>query len=249
MEKSKDEYIIPIGLNQNKNTNPKSPIKYKPLTRPTKINIPLITNEETNTLRSNNSKLSDSGHSEAYYSVQSEIILEVIQTDDKNLKNKIIDIKPEHVVDTNKHTVKIEKDSIDYELEKEYKEMKEFFIEKQYDKIRELDEKILQKEILKRKKENKERLENLKKIEQKLLEENNRMVMSESQFQFKTGGNPELVNSLYIPNVLNTNKKVDLVLANVEKGGGYQVIRQDEFNLNYEAVPFGGFVFYQKKES
>ena len=73
--------------------------------------------------------------------------------------------------------------------------------------------------------------------------------MSETQFKFKNGNNPDLINSLYIPNLVNSNKQVDLVLANVEKGGGYRVISQNELNENYDSVPFGGFIFYQKKNS
>jgi hypothetical protein len=250
MEKNKDEYIIRIRSNITPNSNKiNSKNKYKIINDPNKNNIPFINQYENIPLETNISKQYDTVSSEAFYSVQSEIILLDVKEDKSdNLKNKVNqEIKTDIQNITKRPKIIKDKDTIDYGLEKEYKEMEEFINERQYEKIRELDKKILHQEILKRKEENKVRLENLEKIEQKLSKENNRMAMSESQFKFKNGNNPELINSLYIPNVLNTNKKVDLVLANVEKGGGYRVIPLNELNENYDAVPFGGYVFYQKK--
>lgn len=251
-----ENYTIPIKTH----INPITPqayknIKYKLIDKKSYTNsIPLLNleyNQQNNVQNIQNDDVTIS--SETFYSVQSEIppvIVDVKQEKnfDKKIKNQNFTIKqPMQQLKLLKNTDHVISDTINYELEKEYKEMKEYIEENQFDKIRELDQKILRKEIKKRKEENKERLENLKRIEQKLSEENNRMAMSESQFQFKAGNNYDLVNSLFIPNVLNSNKKVDLVLANVEKGGGYRVLPQTEFNIKYDAVPFGGYVFYQKK--
>jgi len=249
MEKNKDEYIIPIRSTIDSNYKiMHANNKYKLINKSNKNNFPLTNNNENVCLETNFSKGNDSQSSETFYSVQSEIIPQ----DEKceNIKNKLIqEIKLGKQMIPKRSTIINEKDTIEYGFKKEYLEMEEFMNERQYDKIRELDEKILRQEILKRKEENKERLENLKKIEQKLSKENYRMAMSETQLKFKYGNNPDLINSLYIPNLVNSNKKVDLVLANVEKGGGYRVISQNELNENYESVPFGGYIFYQKKFS
>jgi hypothetical protein len=107
----------------------------------------------------------------------------------------------------------------------EYEEMKGFIKDNQFHKIRELDAKILNKEIMIRKEENSKRL---RAIEEKLKD------LDKSD---KQGG----------PRSTMASEKDEFVLANLYKDGGYRIISKKEFDEGHDRIQRIDMEYYKKK--
>jgi len=113
--------------------------------------------------------------------------------------------------------------------------MKIYLNNKDYVSIREFDSKILTKEMMKRKSQNKNRLDKLKSLEEKLINEVERMTgfseLDNNRHKFKS----------------ERDKILDLNLINVNKGEGFSILTSDEVNEKFHQHKFCDYIFYTKK--
>jgi hypothetical protein len=139
-----------------------------------------------------------------------------------------------------------EEKSSSYNLESEYTEMKEHLKNGDYEKVRDLDRRIVQKEIAKRKVENNLRLDKLKKLEEKLSSEVKRIVSGENTGSYPGMNQLQMIHPNF-PGVPKEESKVKLVLVNVNKGEGYSIIQQEQLEEQFHEHKFCDYYFYTKK--
>lgn len=137
-----------------------------------------------------------------------------------------------------------EEKSNSYQLESEYREIKDHLKNGDYEKVRDLDRRIVQKEIAKRKVENNKRLDKLKKLEEKLASDTKRIVSAENCIH---GINQLQMIHPNFPGVPKDDSKVKLVLVNKNKGEGYSILQQEQLEDNFHEHKFCDYYFYTKK--
>lgn len=176
----------------------------------------------------------NSGKTE-YFSVMSEpIVLKTRQTPEFFLETSYEEISSSDSFDSSS-----DEETNNYQLDVEYEQMRDFLHNKDFNRMRELDKKIVQKEITKRKAENKRRLERLKKLEEKVMTDVRRV----------SYGNSNVNNTLHLnlPNMGGESIKSKLYLANSEKEGGFFIFTQEEVEAMFDQQKFCDFYFYTKK--
>jgi hypothetical protein len=205
-------------------------------------------------------QINDSNNKTEYYSAKSEkdIILDFNEKININRNNnsKIsnLNLKNDNECSINFKNKKISLeystdsfDSVDdkssvLDLKDEYYQIKENLNSNEFSKIREIDKKIVNKEISKRMSQNNNRLDKLKRIENKLKNEVKKV------FKFDNANNINNVAYPNIPGILKEEKKSKLVLANLSKDSGYSILTKEEANNILDENLFCEYYFYTKKE-